>query len=129
MKFVEAYKIKVNLYFMYIPIIFLFYLYTIYITDINTYTSNNACGNPPLISRKEQYDHLDEADVTKVDKITNDAMIWMNSAMNQAKQTELDAGSPLSKLQTLKRKPRWDTVYETILGQRYVVIGGDLNHK
>lgn len=37
----------------------------------------------------EQYDHLDEADVTKVDKLTSDAMIWMNSAMGQQSKMSL----------------------------------------
>uniref|UniRef100_A0A8C5FIA8 Heat shock protein 4b n=1 Tax=Gadus morhua TaxID=8049 RepID=A0A8C5FIA8_GADMO len=38
--------------------------------------------------KEEQYDHLDEANVNKVDKMTSEAMMWMNSAMNQqSKQT------------------------------------------
>lgn len=42
-----------------------------------------------VISQEEQYDHLDEAEVTKVDKMVNDAMIWMNSKMNQQSKQSL----------------------------------------
>ncbi|XP_051981108.1 heat shock 70 kDa protein 4-like, partial [Xyrauchen texanus] len=39
-------------------------------------------------TKEEQYDHLDEAEVQKVDKMVNDVMIWMNSKMNhQSKQS------------------------------------------
>uniref|UniRef100_A0A8C7J0W1 Heat shock protein 4a n=1 Tax=Oncorhynchus kisutch TaxID=8019 RepID=A0A8C7J0W1_ONCKI len=38
-------------------------------------------------TKEEQYEHLDELEMLKVDKQVNDAMIWMNSKMNaQSKQ-------------------------------------------
>ncbi|KAJ8015033.1 hypothetical protein DPEC_G00021940 [Dallia pectoralis] len=40
-------------------------------------------------TKDEQYDHLDEADINKVDKLVNDAMIWMNSKMNQQSKQSL----------------------------------------
>uniref|UniRef100_A0A673BVF6 Heat shock protein 4b n=1 Tax=Sphaeramia orbicularis TaxID=375764 RepID=A0A673BVF6_9TELE len=51
----------------------------------------------------EQYDHLDEADVTKVDKLVNDAMIWMNSAMNQQSKQSLTV-DPSVKVKDIKAK-------------------------
>ncbi|XP_034453285.1 heat shock 70 kDa protein 4b [Hippoglossus hippoglossus] len=55
--------------------------------------------------KEEQYDHLDEADVTKVDKITNDAMIWMNSAMNQQSKQSLTL-VPSVKVTDIKAKTK-----------------------
>uniref|UniRef100_UPI003AAFA91A heat shock 70 kDa protein 4a isoform X2 n=1 Tax=Centroberyx gerrardi TaxID=166262 RepID=UPI003AAFA91A len=40
-------------------------------------------------TKEEQYDHLDELEVTRVDKQVNDAMIWMNSKMNQQSKQDL----------------------------------------
>lgn len=53
----------------------------------------------------EQYDHLDEADVTKVDKLTNDAMIWMNSAMNQQSKQSLSV-DPSVKVKDIQAKTK-----------------------
>uniref|UniRef100_A0A673BYP4 Heat shock protein 4b n=1 Tax=Sphaeramia orbicularis TaxID=375764 RepID=A0A673BYP4_9TELE len=53
--------------------------------------------------KDEQYDHLDEADVTKVDKLVNDAMIWMNSAMNQQSKQSLTV-DPSVKVKDIKAK-------------------------
>ncbi|XP_051929920.1 heat shock 70 kDa protein 4b [Hippocampus zosterae] len=39
--------------------------------------------------KEEQYDHIDEADVAKVDKLATEAMMWMNSAMNQQSKQSL----------------------------------------
>lgn len=55
--------------------------------------------------QEEQYDHLDEADVSKVDKLTNDAMIWMNSAMNQQSKQSLTVDPPV-KVKDIKAKTR-----------------------
>ncbi|XP_055014962.1 heat shock 70 kDa protein 4b [Boleophthalmus pectinirostris] len=55
--------------------------------------------------KEEQYDHLEEADVTKVDKLTNDAMIWMNSAMNQQSKQSLTA-DPTVKVKDISAKTR-----------------------
>lgn len=53
----------------------------------------------------EQYDHLDEADVTKVDKLTGDAMIWMNSAMGQQGKMSLSV-DPSVKVKDIQAKTR-----------------------
>lgn len=53
----------------------------------------------------EQYDHLDEADVTKVDKLTSDAMIWMNSAMNQQSKQSLSV-DPSVKVKDIQAKTK-----------------------
>lgn len=55
--------------------------------------------------KDEQYDHLEEADVTKVDKLTNDTMIWMNSAMNQQSKQSLTA-DPSVKVKDIQAKTR-----------------------
>ncbi|KAG8004385.1 Heat shock 70 kDa protein 4 [Nibea albiflora] len=55
--------------------------------------------------KEEQYDHLDEADVTKVDKMTSDAMIWMNSAMNQQSKLSLSV-DPSIKVKDVQAKTR-----------------------
>ena len=48
---------------------------------------------------------MDEADVTKVDKQTNDTMIWMNSAMNQQSKQSLTV-DPSVKVKDIKAKTR-----------------------
>ncbi|XP_070818466.1 heat shock 70 kDa protein 4b [Chaetodon trifascialis] len=55
--------------------------------------------------KEEQYDHLDEADVTKVDKLTSDVMMWMNSAMNQQSKLSLSA-DPSVKVKDIQAKTR-----------------------
>ncbi|XP_062340935.1 heat shock 70 kDa protein 4-like [Osmerus eperlanus] len=40
-------------------------------------------------TKEELYDHLDAADVDKVDKLASEAMIWMNSKMNQQSKQNL----------------------------------------
>ncbi|KAG7466618.1 hypothetical protein JOB18_013547 [Solea senegalensis] len=55
--------------------------------------------------KEEQYDHIDEADVTKVDKLASDAMIWMNSAMNQQSKQSLTA-DPTVKVKDIKAKTK-----------------------
>lgn len=40
-------------------------------------------------AKDEQYIHLDELEVTRVDKQVNDAMVWMNSKMNQQNSQDL----------------------------------------
>ncbi|KAL2094637.1 hypothetical protein ACEWY4_009356 [Coilia grayii] len=39
--------------------------------------------------KEEKYDHLEEADISKVDKKVNETMIWMNSKMNQQSKQSL----------------------------------------
>uniref|UniRef100_A0A8D0ANP5 Heat shock protein 4a n=1 Tax=Sander lucioperca TaxID=283035 RepID=A0A8D0ANP5_SANLU len=40
-------------------------------------------------AKDELYDHLDELEVTRVDKQVKDAMVWMNSKMNQQNNQDL----------------------------------------
>ncbi|KAI5167607.1 Heat Shock 70 Kda Protein 4, partial [Manis pentadactyla] len=39
--------------------------------------------------QEDQYDHLDAADMTKVEKSTNEAMEWMNNKLNLQKKQSL----------------------------------------
>lgn len=39
--------------------------------------------------KEEQYEHLDEAEIQKVDKTVGEVMIWMNSKMNQQSKQSL----------------------------------------
>nr|XP_057919505.1 heat shock 70 kDa protein 4b [Doryrhamphus excisus] len=55
--------------------------------------------------KEEQYDHLDEADVAKVDKLATEAMMWMNSAMNQQSKQSLMM-DPSVKVQEIQAKTR-----------------------
>lgn len=53
----------------------------------------------------EQYNHLDELEVTRVEKQVNDAMVWMNSKMNQ--QTILDLTlEPAVKVREIQAKTK-----------------------
>lgn len=53
----------------------------------------------------EQYDHLDEADVTKVDKLTSEVMMWMNSSMNQQSKQSLSV-DPSIKVKDIQDKTK-----------------------
>nr|XP_020474925.1 heat shock 70 kDa protein 4-like isoform X2 [Monopterus albus] len=55
--------------------------------------------------KDEQYDHLDEADVMKVDKMATETMMWMNSAMNQQSKQSLMV-DPSVKVKDIKAKTR-----------------------
>ncbi|XP_041653654.1 heat shock 70 kDa protein 4b [Cheilinus undulatus] len=55
--------------------------------------------------KEEQYDHLDEADVNKVDKLTSEVMMWMNSAMNQQSKQSLTL-DPMVKVKDIQAKTR-----------------------
>ncbi|XP_016328228.1 heat shock 70 kDa protein 4b isoform X2 [Sinocyclocheilus anshuiensis] len=56
-------------------------------------------------TKEEQYDHLDEAEVQKVDRMVNDVMIWMNSKMNQQSKQSL-AMEPVVKTTEIQAKTR-----------------------
>ncbi|XP_056106278.1 heat shock 70 kDa protein 4b [Rhinichthys klamathensis goyatoka] len=56
-------------------------------------------------TKEEQYDHLDEAEVQKVDRMVNDVMIWMNSKMNQQSKQSL-ALEPVVKISEIQAKTR-----------------------
>ncbi|CAB1453592.1 unnamed protein product [Pleuronectes platessa] len=56
-------------------------------------------------AKDEQYDHLDELDVTRVEKQVNDAMGWMNGKMNQQKSQDLNL-DPVVKVQEIKAKTK-----------------------
>uniref|UniRef100_A0A8C7SP26 Heat shock protein 4a n=1 Tax=Oncorhynchus mykiss TaxID=8022 RepID=A0A8C7SP26_ONCMY len=56
-------------------------------------------------TKEEQYEHLDELEMLKVDKQVNDAMIWMNSKMNaQSKQNFTQ--EPAVKVQEIQAKTK-----------------------
>uniref|UniRef100_A0A3Q3R3Z8 Heat shock protein 4a n=1 Tax=Monopterus albus TaxID=43700 RepID=A0A3Q3R3Z8_MONAL len=56
-------------------------------------------------AKDEQYDHLDELEVTRVDKQVNDAMAWMNSKMNQQNNQDLTL-DPVVKVGEIKAKTK-----------------------
>ncbi|XP_061690581.1 heat shock 70 kDa protein 4b [Syngnathoides biaculeatus] len=55
--------------------------------------------------KEEQFDHIDEVDVTKVDKLATEAMMWMNSAMNQQSKLSLTM-DPSVKVKEIQAKTR-----------------------
>uniref|UniRef100_A0AAX7THA3 Heat shock protein 4a n=1 Tax=Astatotilapia calliptera TaxID=8154 RepID=A0AAX7THA3_ASTCA len=55
--------------------------------------------------KDELYDHLDELEVTRVDKQVNDAMVWMNSKMNQQNNQDLTV-DPVVKVTEIKAKTK-----------------------
>ncbi|XP_030649355.1 heat shock 70 kDa protein 4a isoform X2 [Chanos chanos] len=56
-------------------------------------------------TKDEQYDHLDEAEVTKVDKLVSEAMVWMNSKMNQQSKQNLNE-DPVVKVSEIQAKTK-----------------------
>ncbi|KAL3970792.1 putative protein kinase C eta type [Sarotherodon galilaeus] len=56
-------------------------------------------------AKDELYDHLDELEVTRVDKQVNDAMVWMNSKMNQQNNQDLTM-DPVVKVTEIKAKTK-----------------------
>uniref|UniRef100_A0A7N8YH30 Heat shock protein 4a n=1 Tax=Mastacembelus armatus TaxID=205130 RepID=A0A7N8YH30_9TELE len=56
-------------------------------------------------SKAEQYAHLDELEVTRVDKHVNDTMVWMNSKMNQQNSQNLTM-EPVVKVEEIKAKTK-----------------------
>uniref|UniRef100_A0A8C9WPT4 Heat shock protein family A (Hsp70) member 4 n=1 Tax=Scleropages formosus TaxID=113540 RepID=A0A8C9WPT4_SCLFO len=53
--------------------------------------------------KEEQYEHLDDAEIQKVDKLVSEAMIWMNSKMNQQSKQDLTL-EPVVKVQEIQSK-------------------------
>ncbi|KAJ7997211.1 hypothetical protein DPEC_G00226620 [Dallia pectoralis] len=56
-------------------------------------------------TKEEQYEHLDELEMLKVDKQVNDAMIWMNSKMNAQSKQNL-AQEPAVKVREIQAKTK-----------------------
>uniref|UniRef100_A0A3Q2U1X0 Heat shock protein 4a n=1 Tax=Fundulus heteroclitus TaxID=8078 RepID=A0A3Q2U1X0_FUNHE len=56
-------------------------------------------------AKEEQYDHLDELEVTRVDKQVNEAMAWMNTKMNQQNSQDLTV-DPVVKVGEIKSKTK-----------------------
>uniref|UniRef100_A0AAY4EF87 Heat shock protein 4a n=1 Tax=Denticeps clupeoides TaxID=299321 RepID=A0AAY4EF87_9TELE len=56
-------------------------------------------------TKEEQYEHLEEAEVDKVDKMVNEVMIWMNSKMNQQSKQSL-AEEPAVKVTEIQSKTK-----------------------
>ncbi|KAB5565452.1 hypothetical protein PHYPO_G00241730 [Pangasianodon hypophthalmus] len=55
--------------------------------------------------KEEQYEHLDEAEIQKVDKMVGEVMIWMNSKMNQQSKQNLTV-DPVVKAAEITAKTR-----------------------
>ncbi|KAK3526628.1 hypothetical protein QTP70_030838 [Hemibagrus guttatus] len=55
--------------------------------------------------KEEQYEHLDEAEIQKVDKMVSEVMIWMNSKMNQQSKQSLSV-DPVVKAAEITAKTR-----------------------
>lgn len=58
-----------------------------------------------FLFQEEQYDHLDEAEVEKADKFLGEAMIWMNSKMNQQSKQSLSV-DPAVKVTDIQSKTK-----------------------
>ncbi|KAK5615639.1 Heat shock 70 kDa protein 4 [Crenichthys baileyi] len=56
-------------------------------------------------AKEEQYDHLDELEVTRVDKQVNEAMAWMNTKINQQNSQDLTV-DPVVKVGEIKSKTK-----------------------
>uniref|UniRef100_A0A8C8K5L2 Heat shock protein 4a n=1 Tax=Oncorhynchus tshawytscha TaxID=74940 RepID=A0A8C8K5L2_ONCTS len=56
-------------------------------------------------TKEEQYEHLDELEMLKVDKQVNDAMIWMNSKMNAQSKHNLTQ-EPAVKVREIQAKTK-----------------------
>ncbi|TMS13953.1 Heat shock 70 kDa protein 4L [Larimichthys crocea] len=56
-------------------------------------------------AKDEQYIHLDELEVTRVGKQLNDAMVWMNSKMNQQNSQDLTL-DPVVKVAEIQAKTK-----------------------
>ncbi|XP_047234823.1 heat shock 70 kDa protein 4a [Girardinichthys multiradiatus] len=56
-------------------------------------------------AKDEQYDHLDELEVTRVDKQVNEAMAWMNAKINQQNSQDLTV-DPVVKVGEIKSKAK-----------------------
>ncbi|RVE64100.1 hypothetical protein OJAV_G00142870 [Oryzias javanicus] len=56
-------------------------------------------------AKEEQYNHLDETEVTQVDKQVNEAMTWMNSKLNQQNSHDL-ALDPVVKVGEIQAKAK-----------------------
>ncbi|MEQ2307627.1 Heat shock 70 kDa protein 4 [Ameca splendens] len=56
-------------------------------------------------AKDEQYDHLDELEVTRVDKQVNEAMAWMNTKINQQNSQDLTV-DPVVKVGEIKSKAK-----------------------
>ncbi|XP_034539238.1 heat shock 70 kDa protein 4a isoform X2 [Notolabrus celidotus] len=54
-------------------------------------------------AKEEQYNHLDELEVTRADKQVNDAMVWMNGKMNQQNNQDLTL-DPVVKVSEIQAK-------------------------
>ncbi|XP_028276883.1 heat shock 70 kDa protein 4a isoform X2 [Parambassis ranga] len=56
-------------------------------------------------AKDEQYDHLDELEVTQVGKQVNDAMVWMNTKINQQNNQDLTL-DPVVKVGEIQAKAK-----------------------
>ncbi|XP_061595435.1 heat shock 70 kDa protein 4a isoform X2 [Cololabis saira] len=56
-------------------------------------------------AKDEQYEHLNELEVTRVDKLINEAMVWMNGKMNQQNSQDLTR-DPVVKVGEIQAKTK-----------------------
>lgn len=85
----------------------------IVLSTLSYWTSNDISNvsqhwNVPyacLDIQEEQYEHLDELEMLKVDKQVNDAMIWMNSKMNAQSKHNLTQ-EPAVKVREIQAKTK-----------------------
>ncbi|KAM6907849.1 heat shock 70 kDa protein 4a isoform 2-T2 [Xenentodon cancila] len=56
-------------------------------------------------AKDEQYEHLDELEVTRVDKLINDVMVWMNSKINLQNSQDLTR-DPVVKVEEIQAKTK-----------------------
>lgn len=67
--------------------------------------SNTDTAAPVWVLQDELYEHLDEADVAKVEKSTNEAMEWMNNNLNLQNKRSLTL-DPVIKAKDIQSKAK-----------------------
>lgn len=98
MKFIEAYKAKVtNIEQQRVCFLFVFNCIFVSCKIVKWF----LC----VPNQDEQYNHLDELEVTQVEKQVNDAMAWMNNKMNQQNGQDLTL-DPVVKVQEIQAKAK-----------------------
>lgn len=65
--------------------------------------------------QEDQYDHLDAADMLKVEKSTNEAMEWMNNRLNLQSKQSLTA-DPVVKAKEIEAKMK------VFHGSEYLIV-------
>lgn len=74
--------------------------------------SNTHTAAPVWVLQDELYEHLDEADVAKVEKSANEAMEWMNNNLNLQNKRSLTL-DPVIKAKEIQSKAKVSFFYIT----------------